>query len=113
MVAGPTVGVERTSVWLLSPDRQDIFCLKQYNFSTGSYTDFVPAREPPAGGYRALLAESGRRGLDICRREKDRIKVIILDVTMPDMSGPEVFECCAAISPISRSSSRAATTVTT
>jgi FixJ family two-component response regulator len=44
-----------------------------------------------------LLAEDGARGLDIFRREAGRIKCVVLDLTMPVMSGEETLSRMKAI----------------
>ena len=42
-------------------------------------------------GYEVLLAEDGEEGLDLYRQHGDRIKVVLLDMVMPKMSGNEVY----------------------
>jgi CheY-like chemotaxis protein len=42
-------------------------------------------------GYEVLLAENGARGLDIFREQADRITCVVLDLTMPVMSGEETL----------------------
>lgn len=43
-------------------------------------------------GYTVLLASDGREALEIFREEADRIAVVLLDLTMPVLSGEETFE---------------------
>ena len=43
-------------------------------------------------GYQVLSAESGLRALEIYRRERDRIGLVILDMLMPGMGGAETFQ---------------------
>lgn len=43
-------------------------------------------------GYKAILAESGQRGIDILFSENEQIDLIILDVMMPKMNGFETLE---------------------
>lgn len=50
-------------------------------------------------GYTVLLAADGAEGLDIFRREKDRIGLAIVDLTMPVMSGDEVLRAIRKIRP--------------
>jgi PAS domain S-box-containing protein len=38
-------------------------------------------------GYSVLLAENGERGLEVFRRNEDHIQCVVLDMTMPVMSG--------------------------
>jgi CheY-like chemotaxis protein len=42
-------------------------------------------------GYSVLLAEDGARGLDLFRQNADRIQCLVLDLTMPVMSGEETL----------------------
>jgi CheY-like chemotaxis protein len=42
-------------------------------------------------GYRVLEARQGRQGLDIGRLHGQRIDLILTDVVMPNMSGPEMI----------------------
>ena len=46
-------------------------------------------------GYEVLLAENGRRALDLLERE--RIDLMISDIKMPDMSGVDVLRAAKAI----------------
>ncbi|MDY6822492.1 MAG: transporter substrate-binding domain-containing protein [Thermodesulfobacteriota bacterium] len=43
-------------------------------------------------GFRVITAEGGQTALDLYQRQADEIVCIILDVTMPDMSGAETLE---------------------
>ena len=50
-------------------------------------------------GMRVLLAETGPAGVDTFRRLSDRISLVLLDLTMPTMSGNEVLHSIRAIRP--------------
>jgi PAS domain S-box-containing protein len=50
-------------------------------------------------GYRVLLAEDGQRAVDIFRREADQIRCVVLDLTMPNMSGEETLRWLKALRP--------------
>ncbi len=52
-----------------------------------------------AVGYHVLTAESGQETIDIYRRNKDIIDLVVLDVIMPDMSGSEAYDQLIAINP--------------
>ncbi|MBX7244694.1 MAG: response regulator, partial [Candidatus Sumerlaeaceae bacterium] len=41
-------------------------------------------------GYRTLKARDGREGLDIASRNRESLKLVITDVIMPEMDGPEM-----------------------
>ncbi len=43
-------------------------------------------------GFRAVLAESGSRGLDLLFHQETKIDLIILDVMMPKMDGFQVLQ---------------------
>jgi len=43
-------------------------------------------------GYHVLIAQSGREALDVYRKQKDKIDLIILDMIMPDMGGEETYD---------------------
>jgi PAS domain S-box-containing protein len=42
-------------------------------------------------GYRVLLAEDGQQGLEIYQREQGKIDLVILDLTMPRLSGRDTL----------------------
>ena len=50
-------------------------------------------------GYTVVLAESGRKALDIYASDQHAIDMVILDMIMPDMSGSETFERLKGINP--------------
>ncbi|MEE8394937.1 MAG: response regulator, partial [bacterium] len=41
--------------------------------------------------YQVLVANSGNEAVEIFRKESEKIDLVILDMTMPGMSGGEVF----------------------
>jgi CheY-like chemotaxis protein len=43
-------------------------------------------------GYRVYLAEGGRRALEICHRLEGRVDLLLTDVRMPGMNGPELHQ---------------------
>jgi CheY-like chemotaxis protein len=50
-------------------------------------------------GFEVLVAASGREGLERFRAGADRIVAVLLDMTMPDFSGEEVFAELRSIRP--------------
>ncbi len=50
-------------------------------------------------GYRVFLAENGKDGVDLFRIIADRISLVILDMTMPVMSGEETLRHLKRIQP--------------
>jgi PAS domain S-box-containing protein len=50
-------------------------------------------------GYRVLLAEDGPEGIEQLRRHADSVALIVLDLTMPKMSGEEAARFLHASSP--------------
>ena len=50
-------------------------------------------------GYQILLAPNGSRALEIYRRERGRIDLVILDMLMPGMGGAETFQELTEIDP--------------
>jgi signal transduction histidine kinase/CheY-like chemotaxis protein len=42
-------------------------------------------------GFKILTAANGQEGLEVFRKHQDEIKCVILDLTMPEMGGEEVF----------------------
>jgi DNA-binding response OmpR family regulator/nitrogen-specific signal transduction histidine kinase len=51
------------------------------------------------GGYEVILAEDGGVAVDLFRRFRDLISLVILDFAMPVMSGEEAFEKMRALAP--------------
>ena len=43
-------------------------------------------------GYKVLIAHTGSDALDVYRKRKDEIDLIILDMIMPEMSGGDIYE---------------------
>ena len=50
-------------------------------------------------GYNILTAHDGKHGLDVYTENKDSIDLVLLDLTMPEMSGHMVFEAILQINP--------------
>ena len=50
-------------------------------------------------GYDVMTATSGPEAIEMYRRNRDRIKIVILDMIMPGMSGAAVFERLKEIDP--------------
>ena len=50
-------------------------------------------------GYIALKAKNGKEAVDIFEANGSKIKMVILDIIMPDMGGGEVYEKIKAIKP--------------
>ena len=49
-----------------------------------------------------LLAEDGATARELCQREKERIDLVILDLTMPGLSGRETFLQLRRLDPTAR-----------
>jgi CheY-like chemotaxis protein len=52
----------------------------------------VAARALRSAGYRVLEATNGRDGVQVARRERNAIDLILSDVVMPEMGGKEMVE---------------------
>jgi two-component system cell cycle sensor histidine kinase/response regulator CckA len=50
-------------------------------------------------GYTVLKAHNGTEAVDIFKANQDKIKMVILDIIMPDMGGGEVYEKIKPINP--------------
>jgi DNA-binding NtrC family response regulator len=50
-------------------------------------------------GFEVLLAEDGAQALDLYRREGRRIDLVILDLSMPNLSGEEAVRQLVALDP--------------
>jgi len=50
-------------------------------------------------GFFALFAGSGKEGLELFEKNRDKIKLVILDVLMPEMSGIETYNAIFALEP--------------
>ncbi|MCU0626128.1 MAG: ATP-binding protein, partial [Gemmatimonadaceae bacterium] len=52
----------------------------------------VTARTLRGAGYRVLEATNGRDGLQVARRERGAIDIVLTDIVMPEMGGREMVE---------------------
>jgi two-component system cell cycle sensor histidine kinase/response regulator CckA len=52
----------------------------------------VMVRALTAKGYNVLQAENGAKALDVADAYKAPIHLVVSDIEMPDMNGPELFE---------------------
>ncbi|MFZ0135219.1 MAG: PAS domain S-box protein [Desulfobacterales bacterium] len=50
-------------------------------------------------GYEVLTASGGREALQLCKRHRDRIGLVILDYIMPDLGGKETCTLLKAVHP--------------
>lgn len=50
-------------------------------------------------GYRVMTAEDGREAVEVYQEHGDKIDIVILDVVMPRLSGPEALDAIKAINP--------------
>ena len=50
-------------------------------------------------GFDVMVAAHGQEGLDVLARECGRFDVVLLDMAMPVMAGPEMFRCARAAYP--------------
>jgi nitrogen-specific signal transduction histidine kinase/CheY-like chemotaxis protein len=50
-------------------------------------------------GYRVLLARDGREGIEMFRDRAEEIDAVVLDLSMPEMSGEEVFREVRSLRP--------------
>jgi len=57
----------------------------------------VAAKMLQKAGFSVIMAEDGRTGVRLFRTHLDEISVVLLDMTMPDMSGEEVFRAIRTI----------------
>src|SRR5512134_3074364 len=53
-------------------------------------------------GYMVLAAESGREALDLLRDHRGSVDLLITDVMMPDMDGPELVRQMSQVRPETR-----------
>lgn len=53
-------------------------------------------------GYQVMTARSGEEAIDVYKKNKDRIDIILLDMIMPDMGGGETFDRLKEINPAVR-----------
>jgi CheY-like chemotaxis protein len=52
-----------------------------------------------AAGYEALLARSGKEAIEVYKKNKDKVALVILDMIMPDMGGGEAYDRMKEINP--------------
>jgi PAS domain S-box-containing protein len=52
-----------------------------------------------AVGYKVLVARSGKEGIEICKKNKNKIDMVILDMIMPEIDGGEAYDRMKEINP--------------
>ncbi|MGD9285338.1 MAG: response regulator, partial [Desulfobacterales bacterium] len=50
-------------------------------------------------GYTVLKAQNGAEAIDIFKAHKDAIKIVVLDIIMPDLGGSDVYDIIKKINP--------------
>ncbi|UCH06091.1 MAG: response regulator [Deltaproteobacteria bacterium] len=53
-------------------------------------------------GYKVIMADSGKTALDIYRKKRDDISLVILDIIMPEMGGGETYDKMKKVNPDTR-----------
>lgn len=107
--AGPTTRAEVPAPTILPPLPQASADVRIFN-PTGSrelvmivddedLVTMLAQRVLTDEGYRIVTAKDGFQAIDIYRKLKDQIALIILDFTMPIMDGSDVFEELLQINP--------------
>ena len=50
-------------------------------------------------GYKVLVATSGKEAIDVFKKDKEKIHIVIMDMIMPDMAGNETYYWLKQINP--------------
>ena len=50
-------------------------------------------------GYHVLTAREGREAVDVYKKHRETVNLVLLDIIMPNMKGGEVFDCLKEINP--------------
>jgi len=50
-------------------------------------------------GYHVLMAREGREAIDVYKKHRETVDLVLLDIIMPNMKGGEVFDCLKEINP--------------
>lgn len=51
------------------------------------------------GGFKAICVRDGNRGVDTYKAHSGEIDVVILDMNLPGMAGPEVYQVMQRVNP--------------
>jgi PAS domain S-box-containing protein len=52
-----------------------------------------------AMGYHVLTAREGREAIEVYKKHRETVDLVLLDIIMPNMKGGEVFDCLKEINP--------------
>ena len=50
-------------------------------------------------GYHVLTSRDGREAIEVCRKNREAIDLVVLDIVMPNMGGGEIFDRLKEINP--------------
>jgi CheY-like chemotaxis protein len=50
-------------------------------------------------GYQVLTARAGREAIEVYKKHRDTVDLVLLDIIMPNMKGGEVFDRLKEINP--------------
>jgi CheY-like chemotaxis protein len=51
------------------------------------------------GGYEVLLASNGREAVEVFKKEHEKVRLVILDMIMPEMDGTSTFQALRSMRP--------------
>jgi len=50
-------------------------------------------------GYQVLLAANGREAVEVFKKDGGKVRLVILDMIMPEMDGPATFQALRSMNP--------------
>jgi len=90
----PKAGLSTSSIAPARSGRETVLIVEDEEVVRKTITQLVER-----AGYRTLVASNGREALDVLSKQLSAIDIVVMDVVMPELGGPQTWERMRALRP--------------